>query len=157
MREPRLSAELVPSSTWGWNLRTILTGKGWDFLRQREYERAGSVCEICGGKGRKHPVECHERWDYNDHKHVQTLVGLEALCPQCHEVRHIGRAMAVGRGEIAFKHLAKVNGWTLDQAEEHVTISMKKWQERSRHVWKIDISWLEGSVPVTFFKAKAAE
>lgn len=153
----KISIELVPSSSWGANLRSILTGKGWDFLRQREYDRAGSVCEICGGKGRKHPVECHEVWVYSDHKHLQKLVGLEVLCPPCHEVRHIGRALAVGRGEIAFKHLAKINGWTLEQVEEHVEAAMKKWHERSRFAWKLDISWLEGSLPVTFFKAKSAE
>ena len=152
MGEPKLVAELVPSSTWGWNLRSVLTEKGWGVVRQKVYEKAGSLCQICGGKGSKHPVECHERWVYDDRKHVQKLVGLEALCPSCHEVRHIGRAFQVGRGPKAMRHMMKVNSWTLEQVEAHIEEAMKIWKGRSSFVWKLDLTWL-GGVPTEFLKA----
>lgn len=155
MSEPRLVAELVPASTWGWNLRSLLSKKGWDDLRQSVYARAGFVCEICGGKGRKHPVEAHERWEYNDSRHVQKLVGLEALCPSCHEVRHIGRALSVGRGHLALMHLGKVNQWTPDQVEAHVEQAMRQWNMRSRSPWKLNLAWLE-TLPAEF-RLKSAE
>lgn len=149
MSEPRLVAELVPASTWGWNLRSVLSKKGWDDLRKSVYEKAGFLCEICGGKGRKHPVECHERWEYNDARHIQKLVGLEALCPSCHEVRHIGRALSVGRGHLAIQHMSKVNQWTPEQVEAHIQQAMRQWNMRSRFVWKLNLEWLK-TLPTEF-------
>jgi hypothetical protein len=58
----------------------------------------GSRCEICGGRGPEHPVECHERWRYNDLIRTQTLVRMIALCPACHQVKHVGLANVRGKG-----------------------------------------------------------
>jgi hypothetical protein len=138
----KLLVELVPQSTWGWNLRSELRPSEWDRLRKATYARAGNRCEVCGGRGRKHPVECHERWEYDDVNHVQKLVGLEALCPYCHEVRHIGRAMAVGTADRAMIHLDRVNEWTPEQTTAHVTEAFRVWRERSLHQWTLDLSWL---------------
>lgn len=139
----KLLVELVPSSTWGINLRSEITTTQWDRLRKSVYIRAEYSCEICGGKGRKHPVECHEQWMYNDKNHVQTLIGVTALCPPCHEVKHIGRAITIGNGDRAFRHLCKVNGWTLAQAVAHVAAAMVVWGKRSLHQWTLDLSWLQ--------------
>jgi len=139
-----LEVELVPATVWGANLRSILKPAEWDRLRKAVYERAGHRCEICGGKGRKHPVEAHEKWEYDDTAHVQKLVGIEALCPDCHGVKHIGRLSMTG--EAAFtrglRHLAKVNGWPLKEAREYVSVAFLDWQTRSEHPWTLDISWL---------------
>lgn len=140
-----LRVELVPLSTWGWNLRSELASTTWDKLRRKIYQQAGHVCEICGGKGKKHPVECHEKWEYNDATHIQKLVGLEALCPTCHGVKHIGRTMTLGEAPMlrAVGHLAKVNGWTMEEAWEHVNKAFLQWQERSKHEWLLDLTWLQ--------------
>jgi hypothetical protein len=42
----------------------------------------------------------------------RALVRMIALCPACHEVKHMGLAGIKGRGEIAAAHLAENNGWT---------------------------------------------
>lgn len=138
----KLIVELVPRSTWGWNLRSELTRPQWDTLRKAVYKRAGYCCEICGGKGRKHPVECHEKWEYDDNLRIQKLVGVEALCPKCHEVRHMGRTMAIGRGPQAKAHMEKVNGWSSMQVGAHVAVAVVKWMERSLFKWTLDLSWL---------------
>lgn len=137
-----LTVELVPSSSWGDNLRSRLKQSAWDRLRRASYKAAGHRCEICGGKGRRHPVECHEVWVYNDTTHVQTLERLISLCPSCHEVKHLGLAELRGRQDIALRHLAKVNGWTPTEALRHVTEAFEVWQRRSRHTWTLDLSWL---------------
>lgn len=138
-----LLVELVPASTWSWNLRSVLTRKGWDNLRKQVYEAAKHLCEVCGGKGFKHPVECHERWEYDDKNHIQKLIGLEALCPRCHEVRHLGRAFQVGNGPRALAHLIRVNRWSVDQATDHVEQAFDKWKQRSRFQWRLDLTWLD--------------
>ncbi len=144
MSDPRLTIELVPKGQWGANLRSALPRKEWDRLRKDSYKAAGYRCEICGGKGRRHPVECHERWEYDDTTRVQKLVGLISLCPSCHEVKHIGRAGAVGRMEQAVAHLMKVNGWGADQAVDYIEEAFRVWAERSQAGgWTLDLSWLE--------------
>ena len=141
--EARLAVELVPASQWGENLRTRLRPSEWDRLRRACYEAAGNKCEICGGKGRKWPVEAHEIWHYDDQARVQRLVGLIALCPPCHEVKHLGRAFAVGRGVQALRHLGKVNGWSEQECFAHLDAVRAEWAARSQHEWALDIfSWL---------------
>ena len=138
-----LTIELVPKGQWGANLRSELPKAEWDRLRKATYAAAGHRCEVCGGKGRKWPVECHERWHYDEDTKVQSLVGLIALCPACHEVKHIGRAGAVGRAEQAIAHLMKVNNWKPDEAIKYVDEAFQTWARRSQEDWTLDIAWLE--------------
>jgi len=101
------------------------------------------VCEVCGGHGTKHPVECHEIWEFNDAARTQTLTGLISLCPRCHEVKHIGLSGKRGRGREAQSQLAKVNNWSLAQAQQYINDSFMVWSKRSEHEWILDISWVE--------------
>jgi hypothetical protein len=105
---PRLSVELVPATCWLSNLRSELPRQAWDALRRRTYENAGYLCDVCSGRGPTHPVECHEQWSYDDAALVQRLVCMVALCPACHQVKHLGRAHAIGRGDQARAHLARI-------------------------------------------------
>lgn len=141
--KPRLTIELVPTTCWYSNVRSEVSTAEWDYLRRGCYSRARWVCEVCGGQGPKWPVECHEVWRYFDTTHVQKLVRLIALCPACHEVKHIGRAEATGRGEAALRHLMQVNEWSRSRAQAYIQRSYGKWNDRSEFEWELDISWLE--------------
>lgn len=143
--EPKLTVELVPVGQWEDNLRSHLKRSEWDDLRNACYKRADSKCEICGGVGRKHPVECHEIWDYNDETRVQKLTGLIALCPGCHEVKHIGLASMRGRLQVAINRLAKVNEWPIELADEYTLRQFQIHHIRSQMKWSLDLSWLEQS------------
>lgn len=140
--EPKLTIELVPSTAWGENLRSILTKPMWDRLRKRTYRQANFQCEVCGGKGLKWPVECHEIWHYDDGQHTQTLQGLIALCPPCHQVKHIGFAHIQGKGDEARAHLARVNGWSQSQASLYIGEAFEQWNERSAFEWTLNLDWL---------------
>lgn len=138
-----LTVELVPSTSWFSNLRSELSKEDWDRLRRLVYERAGRRCEICGQRGQQHPVECHEVWEYDDKRRVQRLAGLVALCPACHEAKHMGYASSVGRGPQARSHLARVNGWDMESVELYLEVQFEQWSRRSQHDWKLDLSWLK--------------
>lgn len=144
--EDMLTIELVPKTCWYSNLRSELPKKDWDFLRKLCYKKANNVCEICGGSGSKWPVECHEIWEYEDNTKTQILKGLIALCPSCHEVKHIGLAQIKGNYNRCLTHLSKVNDWDLNTAENYVKESFSLWKERSRHKWVLDISWLNNII-----------
>jgi len=138
-----LTIELVPQTCWYSNVRSNISKQEWDKLRHYTYKQAGHRCKICGRVGRQHPVECHEIWHYDDSWHIQKLIGLVALCPSCHEVKHVGYANTQGRGDIAIAHLAYVNVWSITEAMEYVEQCFEIWQERSRYEWILDISYLE--------------
>jgi hypothetical protein len=138
----KLTIELVPSSCWFSNVRSEVSKKRWDKIRKQVASQAWDVCEVCGGVGAKHPVECHEIWHYDDRNQIQKLIGMVALCPDCHQVKHFGFAQIRGKGEQALQHLMKVNRLSKKEAEKYVKTAFLRWAERSRKKWKLDISHL---------------
>ena len=139
----RLIPELIPSTAWGNNLRSHLTKAQWDQLRRWCYKQASHKCEICGGVGPSHPVECHESWEYDDDNHVLSLVGVMALCPQCHAVKHLGRSYSVGKGNKSVKWMAFINGWSMDRAMDEVDRVFQEWLDRDDYSWDVDMSWAD--------------
>lgn len=139
----KLSIELVPSTAWYSNVRDILSQEQWDIVRKQVYDTSWHLCEICGGVGPKHPVEAHEIWKYDDETKVQSLVKILSLCPDCHQVKHIGLAQIKGKFEIALKHFIKVNKIKRNDAIKYVELQFNIWKERSEHKWKLDISKLK--------------
>lgn len=125
---PHLTIELVPSTCWFSNVRDHVVESDWQHIKKATSISAGARCEICGGRGDKWPVECHEVWHYDDDAHTQTLVRTQALCPACHRVKHIGLAEKQGKGEATLKHLAVVNGWVAGDARRYPV----KWTPESR-------------------------
>ena len=89
-----LKIELVPEPLFGVNLRSKLTTKGWDIVRRTAYKEYDYKCAVCGGVGKKHPVEAHELWIYDDCAGKQYLSEVIAVCPACHECFHLGCTMA---------------------------------------------------------------
>ena len=138
-----LTVELVPQSCWFSNVRDHVSKSTWDKLRKTTYRKANYQCEVCGGRGKRHPVECHEIWHYDDVNYVQTLEGLTAFCPDCHQVKHIGLAGLRGYGEQAEAHLAKINGWSKDETDAYLETVWETWHKRSCHYWELNLFWLQ--------------
>lgn len=145
-KKPKLLVELIPTTCHFSNARTMVTAKEWDKIRFLSYAAADNKCEICSDTGKNqgynHNVECHEIWEYDDKNHIQKLIGLISLCPKCHQVKHIGRTIAIGKEKDALNQLAKVNNWNIKQIQEHILESFEVHKERSKHEWTLDISIL---------------
>lgn len=141
---PKLTIELVPSSLHGRNLHNgeYISQKTWRKLSKRVYKRAGYCCEICGGKGTRHPVECHEVWKYDLTSFDQRLVKLIALCPYCHMVKHIGLAGHKNKMGLAITHLARVNGWTSRQAIHYKDLHLSLVYQYDKIDWGLDLNHL---------------
>jgi hypothetical protein len=142
MVKPKLTIELVPSSCFYSNVRSVLPTKVWDKLRKASYANAKFKCEICKGsgldQGYKHALECHEIWDYQSNN-TQTLKGLISLCPKCHQAKHIGRTIAIGKGKEIFKHIEVVNKWDAKTVEAYVGACFQEHKERSKVKWELNI------------------
>ena len=146
-KKPKLLVELIPTTCHYSNVRTTVKPSEWDKIRFISYEAAGHKCEICGdnglNQGYKHRVECHEIWEYDDENKVQKLIGLISLCVICHQVKHIGRAIAMRRHQSAYNQLMKVNKWTPQEVEQHILESFELHKERSKYEWVLDLSILK--------------
>jgi hypothetical protein len=141
----RLTFELVPETCWWSNVRSQVTKAQWEKCKAYVKKRSGSRCEICNGVGRKWPVECHEIWAYDDEAQVQTLVGLVALCPTCHQAKHIGRTMevlSIGEVDRVLDHVQQVNNWSRVTVHKAVQNTFAIWQIRSQWQWDLDVSYL---------------
>ena len=139
----KLTIELVPRPLWyASNIRSIVPTQDWDLLRRVVYRRASYLCEICGGRGPNHPIECHEVWRYDEATRTQVLERMIGLCPACHGVKHMGRSQTVGKGDEALAHLASVNGWPPDLARRYVDLAFFVWGKRSSlSDWKLIVNW----------------
>jgi hypothetical protein len=139
----KLQIELVPASCFWSNVRNNIEVNQWDQIRKRVYKKANHMCEICGGKGKYHPVECHEVWLYDYSSMTQKLDFFQALCPFCHEVKHIGLAGIRGTGKRAFNHFASFNGLDEVTAGKIEDAVFRQWEIRSDLYWKLDIKHLK--------------
>ena len=145
-----LEIELVPQSCWFSNVRACLTKQQWSTLSKSVRSKAYDICEVCEAEA----TDCHEVWAYDDRKRTQKLTGMVALCPACHEVKHIGLARIRGKGEQALKHFMKVNGLSRKKAEATIQEAFQVWKKRSQKQWALDISILNDyGVDVSKIKA----
>ena len=139
MNKKNLYIDLIPHTSSFKNLRTILSSNEWDELRKKTYKKYNYKCAICNGVGKKHPVEAHERWDYDEDTQIQKLKNIVALCPKCHLVTHIGFAQIQNRFEEAVKHLKKVNNWGDIEVQKELERAFSLREKRNKIKWKINI------------------
>jgi hypothetical protein len=144
----KLTIELVPSSCWYSNLRNKVAPPVWDAIRKKAYKDAGYRCAICGAPGR---LFCHELWQYDDDRHIQSLVGFIALCELCHMVKHIGFAgIRAMDGELDYdaliEHFMAVNKCSREDFEVHKALAFEVWERRSTHEWFCDLGKYKGLI-----------
>lgn len=140
----KLYIELVPETCFYENLRKVLPKKEWDKIRKEVYAKANHKCKICGVSGK---LNCHEFWEYDDTNAIQYLKGFQALCDNCHNIKHIGFVnVQISKGiwpkevlDDLAKHFMKVNNVGIDKFNQHVKEAFDVWQERSKKKWKTDL------------------
>ncbi|MBB2161622.1 hypothetical protein [Gluconacetobacter sacchari] len=88
------------------------------------------------------PVEADEVWACDDRTNVQSLETVTGICSACHGVRHWGRTSTSGKQAAALRHMAAVNGMSMQACQTLVQARMDEWLNRSERVWDLDISWV---------------
>lgn len=139
---PVMLPDMLPTTAWQANLRTILSKDEWGRLRKFCYQAAGNTCVACGSRGEPH-VEAHEAWRFMESTGQQVLTGLLCLCPTCHKAKHLGFARRIGRLDAVLERLMWLNDWdrlALDNALETVQARQIRLSERS---WTLDLSFLQ--------------
>lgn len=136
---PVLLPDMLPSSTWEQNIRTVLGTDMWDRIRKHAYKASGFRCEICGEGGK---LEAHEKFQLINETATQKLVKIMALCPLCHKVHHLGIARRLGMIHEVKAHLLRINRWTPRELESAIQEAYETWEQRSEWDWQLDLSWL---------------
>ena len=139
----KLTIELIPKSSFFVNVRSTVEPLIWNKIRAKCYRRAKFRCEICGGQGPNHPVECHECFEYDEYWGVQRLTRLIALCPDCHRCKHFGLATLHGKADEAIKHLMKINNISEMDAHCYLKGVAAEWERRNKIEWVLDLSYLD--------------
>jgi len=138
--------DLVPLKSWGKSLSRLARTRGsgfrsiWDRIRERELERCGYKCEICGTSGEKGELLCHEKWCYDESDYTQRLTGFEVVCKDCNLILHMGRTGVIGLVDRAVAHFQSVTGLGKNEFIKAVNEAKAEWRVRSTHTWKIDAS-----------------
>lgn len=143
-RKLKLTIELIPESVWGENLRKYLPKEVWIRIRKEVLKKSSYRCSICGSSEK---LQCHEVWDFDDENHTLRFKGFMSLCEKCHLVKHFGVAgILASEGKVDMnelvRHFMKVNNCDLKTFEEHKKEAFRKFEERSKYEWNIDISAL---------------
>lgn len=138
----KLTIELVPSTSWYNNMRSLMSKAKWDILRKKVYADYNYRCGICSMNNIT--LHCHEIWEYDDLNHLQKLNGFITLCKLCHWVKHIGLAgIRASEGQLDFEeiiqHFIKVNNCNRKTFESYRNEAFRIWEERSKHQWQIQL------------------
>lgn len=142
VKERKLNFALVPDGCWKLNLRSILTKKEWDLIKELIKNKAEGKCCICGKKTKF--LDAHECWLYNEEKGIQILDDIIAVCKDCHSVIHIGRTQLVGNIEKAEKHYMKVNNCSYAEFCHDLGIANQEHLRRNKvSEWMLDVSKLK--------------
>jgi len=141
--------DLIPMSSWGSSLANLLTRASWDSIRQPVL-RATNACRVCCDLTA--PLECHEIWSYAlpppdavpGTVGVQRLLGLAALCEDCHAMFHMGRARVIGTFQLVKQRLMRVNQWSQAEFTAYEVEQEELGEKRSAVSWALDVSHLAG-------------
>lgn len=119
-KEFLLIPKALPTNTHGFNLRKVLPASKWNKLRNKVYDNANHLCELCEATGKK--LEAHEIWRFDFETKIQSLETIAALCMHCHRLQHaLLLKMQVDQGiahcEYTIKHFNKLTGKKLTESQ----------------------------------------
>lgn len=140
--------DLLPNSTHYKNVRSNVSRSEWDIIRKEVYKESDHVCKWCGdtgfNQGKRHAVEAHEIFEFNEATQTQKLVDIVALCPRCHTTQHIGLAQIRNQTGPMLIHFAKVTLLGSDTVAMLYAQAIERYQRLSRiSSWKLDLSYLQ--------------
>lgn len=153
-----LFGDLIPYSSWASNLARLLTRNSWDRIRRPIIEASGYRCEICGAKESGKEIDCHEQWEYHEpifdgKRGVQKLIGLWAMCSDCHATQHLGRSNSNGRGSEALDRLRRIGRMSERETQAYRAFVFDRWERRSKVNWVLDVSSVSGPEPLIVHSA----
>lgn len=140
----KLNIELIPTTAYGQNLRNM-SPNAWQEISRTIRNNANGICEICGRNVGVENLDAHEVWKYSKKKvfvpylgkkrYVQSLKDIQAICKDCHAVKHIGYTKHNGNYKKAKKWFRKINNCDKEIFNEAERNAYIKYNKRSQYKW----------------------
>lgn len=137
----RLIPELIPATSWGYNLRSYLKPDEWKSISKYIRAKASDICEVCGNETKS--LEAHEIWGFNDSEHIQYLIDVVGVCPLCHRAFHIGQTISQGNPYLlrqVYEHIKAVNRCNEEELRGIIDAAKTRWRIRSQYDWKVEVN-----------------
>lgn len=146
-KQHKVRIQLIPETSWYWNLRKVLPKTAWDKLRRQVYAHFQYQCASCRRSNRQ--LHAHEVWKFDMRSKTQKLVRLVCLCELCHSIEHMGHTEMLGGKAVAkaVRHAIDNLGWTHPQFMKRRAAAFDKWHERNGYSWKVDFGSYKHLVP----------
>ena len=139
---------LPPSLRPAADLAAWLPPPVWDALRGATATAAGFRCGVTGGRGAGCGVCVHEVWALDTPARVAALVGLQALAPEVHIVKH---GLSLARPQdvaTAVATLRSVNEWSVEEAAGAARAAAEAAAAaEAEGGWRLDLGWLVERAP----------
>lgn len=148
----KIKLESIPHTQYYLNVRAAVSIEEWMKIAKIHYKEAEYHCEICSSAGR---MECHELWAFDETNLSQKLVGMVALCHECHGGIHFGHTVN-GKDEADAINITrliyKVNGWNRTILESEIVKAKAEakrltnvLKEKQANGYKLDLRFLNQS------------
>jgi hypothetical protein len=126
------------------SLAKLLPSPEWDSIRRSVYRRAGCRCEICGKDAR---LNCHEVWYHNERTGYQWLIGFQAVCDDCHGVKHILSIRNRATFDKLARHFMELNRVSYEEFQSHLRDARSRQRELNTREWLISFDKYAFRVP----------
>jgi len=135
MSHLRLAIEPIPAGSQLASLAKLMPRDHWDRLRRAVYRRAGYRCEVCGRPGRMY---CHEVWQFNERTGCQWLRGFQALCCDCHDVKHVLFVRDDRNQARLLQHFVTINRLTCQQGRAYLQAARQRQSQLNQRDWIVN-------------------
>lgn len=138
----KATVPLTGHTYWGKNIRNEMGRARWGKLRKVILAEQDNECACCGSKNKS---QCHEVWEFNDEKGVQTLKAFQATCSLCYLGSYFGLAQKLASQGHAYidnivGQFLKVNGISVEQFRELLSEAVTIFEKRCEIEWSQDFA-----------------
>ncbi len=134
---------MLPRSTYGSSLRTVIDPDGWQRLRRAAGRMTGGACAWCGevnlASGWR-TWETHEVWIFDLATKRQVLAAVVPLCRTCHRTQHIGYARREGLEVDVVARTMRLNRWSHAETARAIAAAEHLASRRGRTAWDLDLT-----------------
>ncbi len=138
-----IQPSMLPRSTYGSSLRTVIDPDGWQRLRRAAGRTTGGACAWCGEvtiARRWRTWETHEVWTFDLAAKRQVLAAVVPLCRTCHLTQHIGYARREGLEDDVVARTMSLNGWSQTETAREIAHAEHLASRRGRTAWDLDLT-----------------
>ncbi|MGB3673788.1 MAG: hypothetical protein WA988_05055 [Candidatus Nanopelagicales bacterium] len=138
-----IQPSMLPKSTYGSSLRTVIEPDGWRRLRRAAGRTTGGACAWCEEvtlAGRWRTWETHEVWTFDVATKRQVLAAVVPLCRTCHLTQHVGYARREGLEADVVARIRILNGWSQIETAREITAAEHLTSRRGRTAWDLDLT-----------------